>query len=501
MQTKRKHYLSKSDFLKYQTCPQYLWLWKNNKEVVPQDNPEDIEHRIEQGNIVESYARQLFPDGVLAEGKFAEAKINTDRLIKEGKETIFQATVITDDNLLAMADILQKTKEGKWIIYEVKSSTTDDNLKVKKEHILDTSFQKAAFIRAGFDIDHVEVIYLDKEYVKHGKIRPEELFIKINIDEKVNEILEDVQLQLGDALEFIHKEDEPKTCNCRLKTRSQHCPTFNYFNPDIPEYSVFNLTRVNNKKLGMLVDMEILHIHEIPDDFKLTEKQQNQVTCAKMQQPLIFPKEIKDELQKLKFPLYFLDYETLSTAIPIFEGTHPYQQVCFQYSLHIQNEPEGELIHTEFLAKKEDTHPIQSLLEQMSTEIGPTGSVIVWNQSFEMSRNKEMAKMYPKYADFLNGVNARVYDLMEIFSKQLHVHPDFLGKTSIKYVLPVLVPELSYKSLEIQNGAIACLRWYEMISREDYNEEDRDKIYNNLLKYCELDTLAMYKIYEHLIYL
>lgn len=501
MQKTKKHYLSKSDFLKYQTCPQYLWLWKNKKEVVPQDNPEDIEHRIEQGNIVEGYARELFPEGVLAEGKFAEAKINTERLIKEGRTTIFQATVVTDDNLLAMADILKRTPDGKWVIYEVKSSTTDEGLKVKKEHILDTAFQKAAFIRAGFEIDHVEVIYLDKEYVRHGNIRPDNLFIKINIDEKVNEILDDVQLQLSDALDYIHKEEEPKTCNCRLKTRSQHCPTFRYFNPDVPDYSVFNLTRVNNKKLGMLVDMDILHIHEIPDDFQLTEKQQNQVTCAKLQQPIIFPKEIKDELNKLKFPLYFLDYETLSTAIPMYDGCHPYQQVCFQYSLHIQEEPDSELIHKEFLARKEDGNPIPKLLAQMSQEIGPIGSVIVWNQSFEMSRNKEMAKMYPEYADFLNGVNARVYDLMEIFAKQLHVHPGFLGKTSIKYVLPVLVPELSYKSLEIQNGAIACLRWYEMVAREDFTDLDRETIYQNLLKYCELDTLAMYKIYEHLIYL
>jgi CRISPR/Cas system-associated exonuclease Cas4 (RecB family) len=496
MKLKRKHYLSKSDFLKYQTCPQYLWLWKNNKEIVPQDNPEDVEHRLEQGNEVEGYARQLFAEGVLAEGKFAEAKLNTEKLIKEGNETIFQATVLTEEGLLAMADILKKDKKSeKWVIYEVKSTT-----EIKKEHILDTSFQKAAFIKGGFEIDHVEVIYLNKEYVRHGKIRPKELFVFEDVDEKINQILGDVSLQIDDALDYIHKEEEPKTCSCRLKPRSQHCPTFGYFNPDIPEYSVFNLTRISAKKVGTLVDMEIFHVHEVPDDFELTENQKNQVLAAKLQKPIIHPENIREELAKLQFPIYFLDYETLSTAIPMFDGTKPYQQVCFQYSLHILNRPEDaeeDMLHTEFLARKEDGHPIPLLLEQMKRDIGPVGTVVVWNKSFEMSRNSEMGEMYPGYKKFLDDVNLRVYDLMDIFTKQFHVHPEFLGKTSIKYVLPVLVPELSYKNLEIQNGGMACLRWYQMIS-DKMTKKEADNVYNNLLVYCGLDTLAMYKIYEHL---
>jgi hypothetical protein len=464
--------------------------------VVPQDNPEEVEHRLEQGNEVEGYARELFPEGVLAEGKFAEAKLNTERLIKEGKETIFQATVLTEDGLLAMADVLKLDKKSKkWVIYEVKSTT-----EIKKEHIIDTAFQKAAFRRGGYEIDHVEVIYLNKEYIRHGKIRPKDLFVIDSVEDKISEILEDISLQINDALEYIQREEEPKTCNCRLKPRSQHCPTFAYFNPDVPEYSVFNLTRVSAKKVGQLIDMEILHVHDVPDDFELTDKQKNQVLAAKLQKPIIHPENIREELANLKFPVYFLDYETISTAIPMFDGTKPYQQVCFQYSLHVlnrQEDAEEDMLHTEFLAKKEDGSPISKLLEQMKEDIGPIGSVVVWNKSFEMSRNTEMGEMYPEYKKFLEDVNSRVYDLMDIFTKQFHVHPDFLGKTSIKYVLPVLVPELSYKNLEIQNGGMACLRWYQMVTDKVSQKEATD-VYNNLLVYCGLDTLAMYKIYEHL---
>jgi hypothetical protein len=181
----------------------------------------------------------------------------------------------------------------------------------------------------------------------------------------------------------------------------------------------------------------------------------------------------------------------------MFDGCWPYQQVPFQYSLHVQKTPEGELEHFEFLARDNKKNPIPDLLKQMSSEINPGGSVIVWYKPFETSRNKEMGKSFEEYNDFLLSVNDRVYDLMDIFSKQYHVHPSFLGKTSIKYVLPVLIPELSYKELDIQNGGVAALRWYQMATGT-VEHDDQEKIYSDLLKYCELDTLAMYKIFEHL---
>jgi hypothetical protein len=485
-------YLSKSDFLKYQICPGYLWLWKNKREVVPEDNPEDIEHRIEQGNEVEGYARQLFPGGVLLEGKPGQTKKKTEKAMLSEIKTLFQATVITDKGMLAKADILERNDDG-WNLYEVKSTT-----EIKDEHLIDATFQKVAFINAGYNIRNIYIVYLNKEYIRHGRIWPNDLFKIENVDNKVNKLYQNVESAALDAITYINKTNEPKTCSCLQKTKSKHCPTFSYFHPDIPEYSVYNLGRATDKTISPLVDMEIFHIHDIPDDYKLSEKQRNQVTVAKLGQPLIHPELIKSELDSLCFPQYYLDYETISTAIPMFEGCKPYQQIPFQYSLHILREPRGKLEHFEYLARFGKENPVPALLSQMKNEIGDTGSVIVWYKPFETSRNKEMALMYPDYADFLNRINARVYDLMDIFAKQYHVHPLFLGKTSIKYVLPVLVPELSYKELDIQNGGIACLRWLQMVTGV-VSKEKADKIYKDLLKYCELDTLAMYKIYEYLL--
>lgn len=488
-----KHYLSKSDFLKYQTCPAYLWLWKNKREVVPEENAEDIERRIEQGIEVEGYARQLFPDGILVEAKTQAAKIETEKLVSGGTKTIFQATVITEHGLLAMADVLVRNDDDSWTIYEVKSTT-----EVKKEHIIDAAFQKTAFEQAGYKIADVILVFLNKDYRRHGKIDPVGLFAMESVNPKIVEIAGDIAAMTRDAIEYIHKVDEPRTCSCRVKTKSNHCPTFKYFNPDVPDYSIYNLTRISAKKVNTLIDHEILNITDVPDDFDLSEAQKNQVTAAKIERAIINHDEIKKILGSLKFPLYFLDYETVSTAVPLFDGTWPYQQVCFQYSLHVLSEPGGELAHFEHLSQKKDGHPIPGLLAQMREEIGPVGSVIVWNKGFEMGRNKEMAKDYPEYADFLLQVNERVFDLMEIFSKQHHVHPDFHGSNSIKYVLPVLAPDLSYKEMNIPNGGIATLRWYESIAKE-MSDEERQTIYTDLLKYCELDTLAMYRIYEHLL--
>ena len=489
----KSQYLSKSDFLKYQTCPAYLWMWKNKREVVPVEDGEDVERRIEQGIEIEDLARLLFPGSVLVEARLDQARAKTEEYISEGNETIFQATVFAEGGLLAMADVLKKNEAGNWDIYEVKSNT-----EIKKEHTFDAAFQKVAFERAGYTIDHVNIVHLNKDYRLHGKVHPQGLFEIENADEQISAVKADVEAMVIDAVNYIKHSEEPRTCNCNLSPKSKHCPTFKHFHPEVPDYSIYNLTRISAKKVNSLVDMDIYHIPDVPDDFDLTEKQRNQTTVAKIQRALIDHDEIRKEIGKLKFPLYFLDYETVSTAVPIFQNTWPYQQVCFQYSLHILREPEGELEHYEHLAQKKDGHPIPGLLAQMKADIGPIGSVIVWNKGFEMGRNREMATDYPEYKDFLLGVNDRVYDLMEIFSNQYHVHPAYHGSVSIKYVLPVLAPDLSYKALEdIQNGAIATLRWYESVAKP-MTEERRQKIYATLLKYCELDTLAMVRIYEHL---
>lgn len=486
-------YLSKSDFLKYQCCSSYLWLWKFKKDVVPVDDEEAINQRLEQGNEVERFARGLFPNAVLVDTHGKKARNETEKLVNEGVKAIFQATVYTDKELLAMADIIEFDDDTQtWTLYEVKSTNS-----VKPEHIYDLAFQRVAFEDAGYKIGKVAVIHLDKTYLRKKVVEPSELLTQTDVTEKVEKILPTIRQQAYDAIEVLKRTDEPTKCSCRLKTRSGHCPTFNYLNPDIPDYSVFNISRIGAKNLALLVDGDIHNVHDVPEDIKLSIGQQNQVLVAKSKEPIIDRSAIKELLSELEYPLYFLDYETVSSALPMFNGCTPFQQIPFQYSLHVLREPDGELEHYEYLGRNSVNPPMPELLASMRRHIGDTGSVIVWYKVFETGRNTEMGKAFPEYAEFLEGVNNRVFDLMDIFSKQHFVHHDFKGSSSIKYVLPVLVPEFSYKEMDIQNGLVASIRWYDAVMGVA-DEKQANKTYEDLLKYCCLDTLAMVKIYDYL---
>jgi len=205
---------------------------------------------------------------------------------------------------------------------------------------------------------------------------------------------------------------------------------------------------------------------------------------------------INSELENLVYPLYFLDYETFPAAIPRFDGFSPYQQIPFQYSLHIVESAESEPKHLEFLHTGTGD-PGPTFAESLKKDIGPIGTVVVWNKKFECKINEELARRIPSMKKFIENVNNRVYDLMDVFSKQYYVHHNFQGSTSIKYILPVLAPELSYKQLEIQEGGTATQRWNELTTG-NLSDSEKETIAKNLREYCKLDTFAMFKIWERL---
>jgi hypothetical protein len=391
-----------------------------------------------------------------------------------------------------MADIITRDDASEsWTLYEVKSTNS-----IKKDHILDLSFQRVAFEDAGYTIGKVKVIYLNKDYRRRPQVVPKDLLMESDVTSEVAELVETLRAQTQDALKYLNLTDEPSGCSCRLNSRSKHCPTFHYLNPDIPEYSVFNISRINGKKLALLVDNDIVNVHDVPEDIKLSVIQQNQVDAEKTKQPKIDKAAIADTLNELEFPLYFLDYETVSTALPLYGECKPYQQIPFQYSLHVLRDPNGTLEHYEYLSHDSTTLPAHELLSNLKQQIGPSGSVITWNKSFEMGRNREMAEQYPEFAELMNSINDRVFDLMEVFSKQYYVHHKFKGSSSIKKVLPVLVNGFTYDDMDISNGQAAALRWYEAVTSDD--PELASATYESLLEYCKLDTLAMVEIYKTL---
>ncbi len=168
--------------------------------------------------------------------------------------------------------------------------------------------------------------------------------------------------------------------------------------------------------------------------------------------------------------------------------------MVFQYSLHVKKSPKAELTHYQYLSTK-IKDPTNELAESLFEAIGKQGNVIAWSKSFEAGCNNEMRTRCRKHADFFESINNRIYDLMQPFKKGYYVHKDFKGSASIKKVLPVLVPELSYKALNIQEGGTASESWLK-VANPEIPQAERNQTAQDMLAYCRLDTLAMAKILE-----
>jgi hypothetical protein len=414
----------------------------------------------------------------------------TKKILDSGTKTIFQGRFETD-TITCICDIVDRVEANIFDLYEIKSST-----KVKPEHYPDLAFQVIVLESLGFKIRKIAVLHVDNEYVRNGEIDFIGLSTVTDITNEVREIIEETKNNIQLALGIINLPTlpNPSPRYAKLGSFSEWLEIYKSLGNVINPYSIYNLTSPGVKLIGNLEDANISLIKDIPENFKLTPKQLVQVIATKNNQRIVNKEEIKNFLKNLTYPLYFLDYETAMAIVPLYDGTKPYQQIPFQYSLHIIQKPGENLIHSEYL-HRDSSHPVPGLLNKLREDIGLTGTVLVWYKIFEMGRNKEMAEMFPEFSEFLKGVNDRIVDLMEPFATGLFADKDFFGSASIKKVLPVLVPNLSYKKLGIQEGASAQRLWMDATIKNKSNI-DKDKLFSDLIKYCEMDTLAMVEIWR-----
>ena len=494
--------ITKSDYLKFLTCPDYFWFHKKKPEVLDVRELDDFSKElIKSGQEVEAWGRKLFPGGTLVESRQGQAVTDTKKLLDEGKKAIFQAT-FEADGLYVMVDMFEWDEGNQyWIINEAKGSTCDKEgeSKNKKTHLYDAGFQYVVLKLAGYKVGKVNLLELNKEYVKKGEINSVQLIAKTDITKEVHELEDEISEHIAGMRMLMEQKNEPTPCDCIYKSRTNHCPAFAYLYPDMPEYSVHDIALIglSPKRLEGLVEGDYLSIYDVPEDFELSKNQRSHVDVTQTGITTNKSAEIKELLDKMEYPFYYLDYETYPTAVPMYEGCKPYMQIPFQYSLHIQREPGGGYEHVEFLAEDGSVNPMKPLAESLKKVIGDEGSVIVWNKKFEKKCNQNIGEVFPEYAELMENFNERLFDLMDIFQKNLYVHKDFRGKYSIKKVLPVLDPELSYKELNISDGSMAMNSWKKMVF-EIENEVEKEQIKKNLLEYCKLDTWAMVRIYEFL---
>lgn len=504
--------LSKTEYIMYRECFKNTWVRRHKPEVHSQYPMSDFELSLmAMGNDVEEEARKLFPNGYLVERRTGGAQELTKQLVEERKLVIFQAVFATD-KYLAATDVMQWNSDaGEYDLYEIKMSTTDEeedesgkarvNKKKEEQFERDLAFQANVVEACGIKLHKKYLIRLNRQYVRNGNLEYDRLFIIEDKTEIITAIQPIVALEMTRAQEELSSEPSPLgNCTCYYKGRSAHCTTFKYNNPHVPDYSVHDLNRIGNSKayLRQLLDAGILQIAEMPMDEQLSKsaKKLNQVIAHKSQEVIIDTVSLKEELEGLEFPLYFLDYETYPTAIPPYSGYKPYQHIVFQYSLHVLHAPDGQLQHFADLILGGD--PSELIAEQLRAHIGDTGTVISWYKTFENSRNRELGKLLPEYRDFFDSVIARTYDLMDIVEKQHYVHPGFEGRASIKKVLPVLVPELKYDGLPVKSGTDA-IEGYRQLWKGELTGEMAAQKREDMLAYCKLDTLAMYEIWKHFV--
>ena len=344
------------------------------------------------------------------------------------------------------------------------------------------------------------VLHANKEYVRHGDIKLEEIVAFTDVTEKVNKEILNAPEQMRVAARTAELDEMPSDSlrHVGLGAAGDYREIFSKLHPDIPEYSIYDLASNKgagtDKLIGGLEDDDVKMIVDIPESTKLQKHQQDQVRVTKLDEVIIDKEAIRSFFGDIEFPAYFLDYESINHIFPPFDNTFPYQQVVFQYSLHTMAE-DGTLTHTEYLHDT-NTNPAEDVIAHLQRDIGDTGSIIVWNKAFECSRHKDYAKLYPVHAPFFEDLNERTVDLADIFSQRLYLDKRLKGKFSIKKVLPILCPELSYAELGIKEGATASRSWREAIV--DGTRPDKDQILADLREYCGLDTYAMVAIYEKL---
>lgn len=443
--------LSKSDYMLFLKHPAWLWVKKNNPKKIPPID-ENTQAMFDAGHQFEPYAESLFPEGVsLGFSDYDEYRSlpqRTQDAIERGDQVLFQPRFEWKD-FTCICDIVSFVGDKEVDLYEIKAST-----RAKPEHEYDLAFQTSVLEGSGLKVRNISVIHVNNQYVRHGEIKADEITVFTDITEAVRAKGEATQQHMAQALTVAKSSTMPDP------------------NPD--------LAKLGSKKDWLPIYQNLVGVTEedISEDI----------------QPTIDKEAIKQFLSELEYPLYFLDYETMSGLIPYFDGHRPYQQVPFQYSLHILESPDAKLTQKEYL-HRDNSDPSRPLTERLLKDIGDKGSVIVWFEGFEKARNSELGEMLPEYKEAMEAINDRVVDLMIPFKLKWYDDPRFNGSASIKQVLPVVCPHLSYKELGIQEGGSAQRLWMEAILDEK-RANQKDQILDDLIEYCKLDTLAMVEIYN-----
>lgn len=450
-------YITKTAYLAGLKCPKLLWYLYNRPEDIPPPMPQMEAIRLE-GQRVGLLAQKLFPGAQF------------EREFKFG-------------NSLARADII----DGQALI-EVKSS-----VEVKEDHYYDVAFQKYVCEGSGFMPDHCGLLHLNKEYVKRGEIEIERLFTLEDISTRATQLQAEVEGYVEYFLKVIAgpEPDFKVGEHCR-----NDCPMLELCFKFLPEENVM-LLRGHKNVAYHLLDQGIFGLSDIPAGYDLNPKHGIQVQSHRTKHPYVHQPAMGSFLKRLRYPLYFLDFETIGPAVPIYDLSRPFEEITVQFSLHVVDHPGAKPEHYEYLAPG-DIDPRPEILKRLKDLLGQSGSIVAYNASYENNRIKESSQAYPEYADWFTDISPRFLDLYYPFKQFFVYHPEQMGSASMKNVLPALTG-ISYDELVIKDGFTARNEYQRIAFDPLLSEEEKEKVRRALLTYCELDTFAMIAILNKLV--
>ena len=486
----KNYNLSKSRYCNGLQCPKMLWLDEYKSDEKSDVNNDSV---LDNGTEVGIIAKDLFENRI-----DIEFNSNLQKMIDDTKNALNNKNIViteasfTYENNFCSVDILVKN-DNDFLIYEVKSST-----EVKDIYIEDLTYQVYILKSLGYHIKSANIVYINSGYTRCGELNLKELFKIKNLTKVVNDKLSLVKDNINSICTILKEKEEPKIDLDMHCVTPYECPFFKYCTRRLPENNVFKLRGMaNNKKFSLYKS----NIYSYEDLLKadINEKYKQQIEFELFnKEDYIDKDEIKKFLDTLSYPLYFLDFETFQQAIPKYDGIKPYMQIPFQYSLHYIKSKNSKLEHKEFLAEA-NFDPRRNLAESLVKDIPKDVCTLAYNMSFEKTVIKNLAYLYPDLADHLMNIHDNIKDLMLPFYHRNYYTKSMFGSYSIKYVLPALFPSddaLNYHNLDLIHNGSEAMNAYANLG--DLSEEEQIKIRNNLLKYCELDTFAMVKIWQKL---
>ena len=488
-------YLSKSIYVRVWNCPKGAWINKYHPEwVVISD---DQQARFDTGHDVGELAQGMFGPYVdvtayREDGKLDLAQMieNTRLEMEKGTPVICEAS-FSFGGMYCAVDLLRKDGDG-WALYEVKSSAH-----LKDYYTADVSYQKYVLEHCGVKVTGVYLVNIDTSYVlgEDGVVDPAGYFMINDLWEAASQAQEEtVPGVLQTAEQVLGCEDEPSV---ELAEGCVSCDLFSCCFRDLPERNVFDLYRLGKKKMVEYYKQGLISYEQLEEAGVIKNRTQLRQMDYWLRDKGVYVEQepLREFLGKLTYPLYFLDFETMAPAIPLYPGTRPFQSIPFQYSLHHVEHEGGEILHREFLAES-GPDPRRAVAEAICRDIPADVCVTAFHMSTEAGILRKLAEQFPDLADHLNAVAGNIVDLLVPFQSGWYYRKEIGGSFSIKSVLPAICPndpELDYHELEgVHNGNEAMSIFPQI---KDMPPEERELTRRNLLAYCQLDTMAMVKVW------